>query len=411
MFHAQLPAPQNSDLRARLHHWGRWIVGLLLTAIVAGAGYWWGLPWFQRQLQASSPPASGIGANGEPEEVVRITSPGRVWVAPGSRMAAKLAAELPRRQTIAAPALTVTGSVVARLDANAKSSAGFQGSEDRWDFATPELATSYGDWVKSGDDLDFAQKQATKVRALAKANLDFLTAVAKRKAKLKDIGWESEETKVSSEADRLKAEIQGEKDIHEAETNVRNAVRTRELLERQLLQAGIDPVLLSKPERGVVLVVADVPETQSSFVRPAQPCEAHFFALPNKPFQGTVTRVAPSLSKERRTLRVIFQLSDPERSLLPGMFADVGLDTRRREILSVPAGSVVHVGAADYVLVRIAENEFRVAPVEVGELGEDRALIKSGVTEKEEVVGESAILLKPAAVQALQPQSTAPSNR
>jgi hypothetical protein len=346
--------------------------------------------------------------SGEPEEVVRVAGPGVIGVAPESRLAEKLEAGRPRRQTTSAPALTVTGSVVARLDARKKPGGVGDDTEDHWDFATPDLAATYGDWVKARADLEFVQKQAAKIRQLTKVNVDYLTAVAKRKAKLQQIGDTSEETKEAAEADRLKAEIQGEKDIFEAETAVRNAARTRDLLERSLLQAGIDPDLLERPERGVVLVVADVPEVQSKQVWAGQPCEARFFALPDKPFDGKVSRVGPSLSKERRTLRVIFKLGDPAKELLPGMFADIGLGTERRDVLTIPAGAVLHSGRSDYVLVRRGADEFRVVEVEVGEPSGGRVPVKSGVKETDEVVGEGAILLKPAAVRAIRARAANP---
>jgi hypothetical protein len=394
MTHDPPPLPATEPRRPR---WAGCLVVLVAAGLAVGAGVRWGRPWLQERQAAAAADQAAI--SGEPEEVVRVTGPRRVWVAPDSRLARKLAATPPRREETAAAALTVTGSVAARLDRRDRR--WWRPREGHWDFATAELAGTYGDWVKARADLEFARAQADKVRQLTEANVKYLTAVARRKARLAEIGAESEEVKAGAEADRLKAEIQGEKDIHEADTAVRNAVRARDLLERQLLQAGIDPDLLERPERGVVMVVADVPEGQARRVWPGQPCEARFYARRESPYEGRVQRIGTSLSKERRTLRVIFQLNDAEGKLLPGMFADVGLGTEAREVWTVPAAAVLHIGDADYVLVRADDDEYRVAAVEVGEPAGGRVPVK-GLTKDDQVLGDNAILLKPAAVQALQ---------
>src|SRR5262249_38938446 len=150
-------------------------------------------------------------------------------VAPDSRLARKLTSEAPRLENTTAAALTVTGSIVARLDRPRREKRWWSPREDHWDFATTDLAGNYSDWVKARADLEFARAHADKVRKLTEENVKSLTAVAARKAKLEKIGAESEEVKAGAEADRLKAVIQGDKDIHEADTAVRTAVRARDL--------------------------------------------------------------------------------------------------------------------------------------------------------------------------------------
>ena len=58
---------------------------------------------------------------------------------------------------------------------------------------------------------------------------------------------------VTAEADLLQARLQGQKDVFEAETAVKNTVRTRVGLERQLYQAGVDPLLLESKSMRLAL--------------------------------------------------------------------------------------------------------------------------------------------------------------
>ena len=59
--------------------------------------------------------------------------------------------------------------------------------------------------------------------------------VAERLEKLVQAGTDPQKDLDAAKADLLQAKIQGQKDEHEAETNVENAKRTLATLERQLL--------------------------------------------------------------------------------------------------------------------------------------------------------------------------------
>src|SRR5262249_47055377 len=145
-----------------------------------------------------------------------------------------------------------------------------------------------------------------------------------------------------------------------------NAQRNEAALARQLLQAGVDPALLGQYRSGVVIVVADVPESKVGLARVGQGCRARFYGYPEQEFSGKVASLTPVLSKERRTLRVLFALDDSAGLLKPGMFADIGLGTDARQALLVPADAVVHVGQSDYVMAAGEPNMWRIVEVKVG---------------------------------------------
>ena len=116
-----------------------------------------------------------------------------------------------------------------------------------------------------------------------------------------------------------------------------------------------------------------------SRVKLGQGCEARFFGFPEQLFPGQVRAIAPVLSKERRSLRVLFAISDPRDQLRPGMFADIGLGTDAREALLIPPEAVVHVGRSDYVLRRDGSGDWRVTEVQVGELHETAVEVLGGL--------------------------------
>jgi len=168
-----------------------------------------------------------------------------------------------------------------------------------------------------------------------------------------------------------------------------------------LAEGGLDPAAL-ETTAVVAIVVAQVPEAKMTAVAEGEPCEARFYAIPDAVFLGRVARIAPTLSPERRTLRVLFELPDPSNRLKPGMFADVGLGTAQREALLVPAEALLHVGRGDFVLVRSEQSPWRVQDVEVGEDHGDRVELLRGATAGQEVITGGAVLLKPLVVQVLE---------
>ena len=137
-------------------------------------------------------------------------------------------------------------------------------------------------------------------------------------------------------------------------------------------------------------------------VKLGQGCDARFFGLPEQLFPGKVRAIAPVLSKERRSLRVLFAISDPHDLLRPGMFADIGLGTDARSALLVPSEAIVHVGRSDYVLLRGENEDWRVTEVQVGELHETSVEVLGGLHAGDKIAGRGVILLKPCIIEALQ---------
>jgi membrane fusion protein, heavy metal efflux system len=328
-------------------------------------------------------------------DLVKVLGPGLISVAPGSPLESKLAVGAVKAETVTLPRLTVTGSVAARL------SAGADDPEARWDFSQPDLASAWADWLRARTDEPFAQQQLEKTRQLAAARVVAQTKLVDRLRKLVAVGTDSPRDLAAAEADLVQAQLEGQKQVYEAETAFKNASRTRTALDRQLLQAGIDPGLLAQAQPGTAIVVADVPESQVGLVHEGQESAARFYALPGETFAARVSSVAPTLSSERRTLRVFFELDDPRSHLRPGLFAEVGLGTEPREAILIPADAVLHIGRADYVLVRAQPGTWRVTEVRVGEATGANLELLSGVAAGSEVIESGAIILKPLVVEAL----------
>lgn len=336
-----------------------------------------------------------------PPETVEVVAPGVIRVRPGTSFDQKIHVVTPQHQTIHYAVMTVSGRVVASMRPGRGKGADF------WQFDAPEVLATYTDWQKAQADIAFSEAQLARVKELAAARLDAQTKVVERLTKLVKAGTDSAKDLAAEKANLIQVQIQGRKEIYEAETAVRVARRAEAAAGRQLQQAGLDPDMLRTATADMDIVLADVPESKLNRVKVGQGCQAMFFGLPGQRFAGKVNSIAPVLSKERRSLRVLFIIDDPRDQLRPGMFAEIGLGTDPRQSLLVPADGILHIGRSDYVLIAAGENDWRVTEVQVGEPHNGDVEILGGLDAGTKIIGKGAILFKPLVIRALK-QAAAP---
>lgn len=333
----------------------------------------------------------------EPAPVVRLMGPQIIRVQSGSLLEKKLHIAKVAKTSLDTPLLVVTGAVVARLPIGSD-----QPRDERWQFNSVELSGVYADWLRTQTEIDFNTKRLVKIRELTAAQYHSQKLAVDRLRKLVATGTEAIRDLTAAEASLLQAQLEGQKDVYEAETALTVSNRNRAALERKLLQEGVDPLLLKSSGSGASLIMADVPELRIGLVSVGQACTARFYGIPEKKYAGKVRSLAPTLSPERHTLRVFFELNDQANEFKPGMYAEIGLGTDPREAVLVPTDSVLHSGNADYVLIEADTGMWRITQVSVGENVNDRVEILKGLGGGERIIGNGAILLKPMLVEALQ---------
>ena len=338
-----------------------------------------------------------------PAEVVRITGLGRIQVTPGSPFDKKVQVVEVHKKVHQQPILTITGRVVASL----RPINGGKG-EEFWQFDSAENLAAYNDWQKARADIAFHETQLQQVRQLAKTRLEAQRELVKRIEKLVEAGTDTVRDLTAERANLIQVEIAGRQEVHQAETALRVARREEAAQARRLQQAGLSVEMLQTISADVDIIMADVPEGRISQVRVGQACVARFFGLPKELFPGRVKSIAPVLSAERRSLRVLFTIDDPDDKLRPGMFAEIGLGTDARESLLIPADAILHIGHVDYVLVSDGPEAWRVTEVQVGEPLRNEIEILSGLSEGDRVIGKGAILFKPLVIRSLQHQEPGP---
>jgi len=347
------------------------------------------LLWPPPERQVSARPAVQT-----PSEAFHLSPEGDILIPPDSPLRAKVEIVEVRPEEVSFPLLRVTGSIVARLMDGAKT------REERWQFSTEELSNTYAEWLKSGTEIENAEKQLVKVTELAESTVNYRTAVVTRLTKLVNAGTEAPKELATARADLEQSKLQSERDKSSTTSAVKLAKKNRELLERRFQQAGLDPEVFDNPEEDSALVVANVPEQKLTLVKEGQACMAQLYGYPGQKFEGHVERIGATVSQDRRAMRVLFHLTDMNDQMKPGMFAEIGLGTDMRPALLVPAEAMLHVGSADYLLVEAEAGRWHITPVVAGEAHGSKIEITSGLSPADRIVGRGAILLKPLVVQA-----------
>jgi cobalt-zinc-cadmium efflux system membrane fusion protein len=364
---------------------------MLLATIGMGVVIFWLVSPAQLKTSEPSRAASPKGVS----EAVRIVAGGEIEIAEDSPLQTQLTRVKVELERIGFPSLTVSGSILARI------TLGTGSIEDRWQFSSTEMAGTYADWQKAKNEVEFSVSQFEKTKELVEKQTEYLNTIVERMRPVAKTGAVSEKEFQGAKAELMKATLQGEKDTFTAESAKRLAKQSQTALERDLAQGGIEAEVFEHKVENLVLVAANVPETKISQVHKGQECVIHFFSFPGRPFNARVTSLSSLLMRERRIVRVLIELEDPDGELRTGMFAEVGLGTGEREAVRIPAEALLHTNVTDYVVVAAGNGRWKPVAVRVGEQHTGAFEVLEGLRPGETIITDGAILLKPAVIQAL----------
>lgn len=118
--------------------------------------------------------------------------------------------------------------------------------------------------------------------------------------------------------------------------------------------------------------------------------------LPSDPGRGLVARatfVDPSLDPATRTLKVRFDVANPDLALKPGMSADLEAILAGRLQVTVPATAVLGPAERRQVFVETAPGRFEPRRIEVGPTFGGRTAVAAGLRAGERVAARASFLL------------------
>jgi biotin carboxyl carrier protein len=150
-----------------------------------------------------------------------------------------------------------------------------------------------------------------------------------------------------------------------------------------------DRALLDIADRSTLWAVAKIPESEAASVTLGALARIRVPALGKKVIEAHLLRFNVEADRSAGALEGIFQVSNPDGKLLPGMRIEFSIVTGSREkVLSVPQATVQGDPTNRIVFVKDfeLENAFSPAPVVLGERNDKYVEIVSGLFPGDEVV-------------------------
>ena len=166
-----------------------------------------------------------------------------------------------------------------------------------------------------------------------------------------------------------------------------------------LMQAGTSSSTQALPlvrlsQDNLFRLVIPVPESDVRYIRVGDPVEVRVPSL-NRTVPGKVTRFSVDVRADTRTMHTEVDVSNPDRILIPGVYAEATLTLEKKNnVYVLPLQAVTLIGSQGSVYVVNNADEIENRPVTLGMRTPDEIEIESGVQEGDQVVTSDRSQLK-----------------
>ena len=143
-----------------------------------------------------------------------------------------------------------------------------------------------------------------------------------------------------------------------------------------------------------VWVFVDVFEEELPWVRVGDAAQMRVDGVPGRVFEGELTYIYPYAERETRTIKARLEFSNEELLLKPDMFADITIRAQPKgDVVAIPSEAVVRSGVREKVFIVEAPGRFRPREVVVGVNSDGWTEVVEGVNPGEEVVVSAQFLI------------------
>jgi RND family efflux transporter MFP subunit len=135
-----------------------------------------------------------------------------------------------------------------------------------------------------------------------------------------------------------------------------------------------------------IRVFVDAPQAVSESMKVGTPVQILVNNLPNRPFDGRITRTARAVDSHARTLRVEVDIPNHDDALLPGLYVKVGFHLPGQGTAQVPAAALVARAAGPQVAVVNGDDTVQFRNVSIARDNGNTVDLASGVAPGDKVV-------------------------
>lgn len=168
----------------------------------------------------------------------------------------------------------------------------------------------------------------------------------------------------------------------------------REVLVREGQAVAADMPLFRVNGTATVWLEAAIPQASVGGVGPGTKVEATLSAMPGRRFAGEVEALLPQIEPTSRTQWARIVLNNPDGRLVPGMFAELTLQSAGAEqVPLIPAAALIATGDDSRVIVMRSDGGFEPVRVRTGRSGGGRIEILEGLQGGEHIVTSGQFLI------------------
>ena len=134
-----------------------------------------------------------------------------------------------------------------------------------------------------------------------------------------------------------------------------------------------------------IRVFADVPQSARIDLVVGQVAKVAAAELPNRVFEGTITRTSQAADPRARTVRVEIDLANDDGALVPGIFVQVAFNLPPRSSVQVPASAMIFRGSGPQVALITGGDAVKFQGVSIARDNGKFVEIASGLAEGDRV--------------------------
>ena len=247
-----------------------------------------------------------------------------------------------------------------------------------------------GDYIKKGQALfeiyspDLVQAQNEFLIALSSNKNENSSLLEASKKKLELLGITSDQIEELKKSGEIKLTLT-------YYSPVNGTVIEKKVQEGMYVSEGT--AIYEVAELSTLWNIAEVYETDLSFIKVGSKVKLNLKAYPGEEFTGKVTFIYPVINPQTRTVKIRSEFLSQSNKLKPQMYGETIFSTYAGTGLLVPADAVIFSGNRNVVWVKTSDGMFEARNVEIGQKFGDKYQIISGLNEGDEVAASGGFLI------------------
>lgn len=162
-----------------------------------------------------------------------------------------------------------------------------------------------------------------------------------------------------------------------------------------LVQPGSTPAPVVVADQTTMWIIANVPETELSFIKEGQELIASITALPGRTYAGKIVNIGATVDAATRRIAVRAEILNPDKILRAQMLASyvIKIDTSKKSV-AIPTESMVREGDGTITTFVTSDSRtFKRRSITIGLTQNNQVQVLTGLALDEKIASDGALFL------------------